>query len=314
MFDDSRNNIEKHRIWASTRSIIEALDFKRKRGGKKSKSYWTYFEGLLNLFSFFLKVFGLYKRGLENAKRIVLKEYELEFDNLPPKFDGYKIMHLSDLHLDTIDCTEDRIVDIVKNIECDLCVMTGDYRKKTHGSFKNIVRPMIKITAAINSKDGILLILGNHDTYLMADYQYHAKHFKVLVNETVLIDRDEDEISITGTDDPFSYFTDPAIMSLENAHSPFKIALVHTSELYDIAAENHFSLYLCGHTHGGQICLPGGRPIITHQTEGRKFIKGFWKHNGMIGFTHQGCGVSGLPIRFYSESEIVVFTLKRKKK
>ncbi len=131
-----------------------------------------------------------------------------------------------------------------------------------------------------------------------------------MINESVELKRGDDKIIISGTDDPFSYYTDAALMPFTNENG-FKIALVHTSELADIAAENNYNLYLCGHTHGGQICLPGGKAIISHQTEGNKYIKGFWKLNEMIGFTSAGCGVSGVPLRYNCLPEITVFELVR---
>jgi predicted MPP superfamily phosphohydrolase len=84
------------------------------------------------------------------------------------------------------------------------------------------------------------------------------------------------KILITGTDDPYRYYTIQELRALETSGYDFKIALVHTSELYDLAAENNYDLYLCGHTHGGQICLFNGKPLITHQYEGSRFVKGLW--------------------------------------
>ena len=70
---------------------------------------------------------------------------------------------------------------------------------------------------------------------------------------------------------------------------------------------------LCGHTHGGQICLPGGIPIFTHLYSGRKFYRGLWNYGNMKGYTSPGCGAVAIPVRFNSQSEIALITLKKKR-
>lgn len=307
-----KNSIDYKKIWLSTRAHLESDRYKYRSSGKRSKSRWSLFSKLLNIFVLLLKVFNLYKRGLKNAKNIHINELTLEFSDLPEKFDGYKLLHLSDLHLDTLPGIEDIIIEKIQNLKYGLCVMTGDYRKNTLGSFKQIIIPMKKIVSALKGKDGVIAILGNHDTYLMLK-QFEKMGITLLANESITINKGNEKITITGLDDPFSYYTDQALNALDENIDGFKIVLVHTSEMYEIAEQNAYNLYLCGHTHGGQICLPGGIPLITHQFEGKKFYKGLWNFKNMKGYTSQGCGTSGIPIRFYSQSEITLFTLKKKK-
>ncbi|MCD6113316.1 MAG: metallophosphoesterase family protein [Bacteroidales bacterium] len=297
-------------VWASTRSSMEVDNYKHNKSGKKSKSYWSLFSSLVHYFAFILKVFNLYNKGLKNAKNIIINKIELKYKNLPENFDNYTILHLSDLHTDSIKELEDIIINKIKNLNVDVCFITGDFRKDITGSIKNIIKITKKITSNINAKDGIYAVLGNHDTYLMTDYEEELK-LKFLINESVSINRGKDKITVTGTDDPYRYYTAQAKEALEKDIKGFKIALVHTSELHETAAKNNYNLYLCGHTHGGQICLPGGTPVITHQFDGKKFFKGLWKHLNMIGYTSSGCGVSGIPLRFYSQGEITIFTLKK---
>jgi hypothetical protein len=72
---------------------------------------------------------------------------------------------------------------------------------------------------------------------------------------------------------------------------------------------NGYRFYLCGHTHGGQICLPGGYPVIRHLRYGRKYYRGLWRYRKMIGYTSQGCGTIGIPIRFNTVSEVTLAKL-----
>ncbi len=91
------------------------------------------FEQLVVMFGNLLKVVNLYDRGLTNAKNIIVNKVEAKFDNLPNSFEGYNILHLSDLHLDSISGIEDIICKKIEKLNYDLCVFTGNYRKHTHG-------------------------------------------------------------------------------------------------------------------------------------------------------------------------------------
>ena len=215
------------------------------------------------------------------------------------------------MHLNSIGRIEDIICNEIEDLEYDLCVMTGDYRDRIDGGFRHILNPMKKITSKIKAKDGILATLGNHDTYLMIQH-LEEMDVRILANETIVIRRGREKLAVTGIDDPHYYYTDQAVSSLEEDINEFKIVLAHSPELYDLAADNGYKLYLCGHTHGGQICLPRGIPIFTHLYSRKKFYKGLWFYSNMKGYTSQGCGASAIPIRFNTHGEITLITLKKK--
>lgn len=302
---------EEKLIWASTRTVLELDDVKYKKNGKRSQSHWSTFEKILGGLTFFLKISGLLKKGKENALDIKKNEQVFYFESLPQEFDDFKILHLSDLHLDSLDGITKAISDAIADEQFDICVMTGDYRFHSQGNYAHVIKPLKDILAKIKTKYGILAVLGNHDTCKIVNYQ-NDLNVKFLINESYKVTRNGQTIVFSGTDDPFKYFTQSAVDVLAEESDKFKIALVHTSELSDSASQNNYSLYLCGHTHAGQICLPGGIPLITHQYEGRKFFKGVWHVNGMTGFTSSGCGVSGIPVRFFSRGEVTRIVLKCK--
>jgi len=295
-------------IWASTRSVLEVDNYKHKRSGQKSKSRWSLFTRILGVFVVALKTIGLYNKGLANIFDIKINRHRLVFKNLPAAFDGFKILHLTDLHLDIAPGIEEAILEQLKKLDFDLCVFTGDYREASSGPYKQILAPLKRIFDKTHGEFKPIAVLGNHDTYLLTKHEVECG-IRFLINETVELNRGDDKIIISGADDPFSYYTD-AVLDTFTDKKGFKIALVHTSELADVAAENEYSLYLCGHTHGGQICLPNGRAIISHQSEGYKYIKGFWRVGDMQGYTSVGCGASGIPIRFNCQPEIALFELR----
>jgi len=298
---------DRHR-WYYNRAALESEPRRTKRQGTKQRFITGAVDRLAPLLGLCLRLIGLYKRGYRNAENIVVNGVDLHYPDIPASFAGYRILHLTDLHLDSMAGTADRIVRKINGLECDLCVITGDYRKSIRGEFEQILYPMEKIVAAVNAKDGIVVTLGNHDTYRMTA-PFEEMGVTVLANETMTIYRGNETISVTGVDDPHEYYSESAIAALTDSIDGFKVALVHTPELYDYAADKGYRLYLCGHTHGGQICLPGGIPLITHLNRGKRYYRGFWQFAGMKGYTNQGCGAIGIPIRFNTQSEVALITL-----
>jgi predicted MPP superfamily phosphohydrolase len=89
----------------------------------------------------------------------------------------------------------------------------------------------------------------------------------------------------------------------------FKVLLVHTPEIFREAQECGIDLYLCGHTHGGQICLPLIGPVISHANCPREYTRGVWKYRNLQGYTSTGVGTSGVPVRFLCPPEIGLIEL-----
>jgi uncharacterized protein len=303
---------ERRHLWRQRRSAMEWQYHKSGRYALRRFFKWNIMDRLENVFAYGLRVTGLYRRGLQNARHIVLNTFDLHFSRLPASFDGYRLLHLTDPHLDMLNGIEALICNKIKDLKIDLCVLTGDYRMRTHGKYQQILDPMKKIIDTVNAKDGIIGTLGNHDPHdLVGDLE--AMGMTVLINETRTISRGGEQIAVTGLDDPHDYYTPQAKEALEAPADEFKMALVHSPEMYDVAEKNGYQLYLCGHSHGGQICLPGGYPIITHLRNGKKFVRGLWQFNRMKGYTNQGCGVVGIPVRFNTQSEVALITLKRRR-
>ena len=305
--------LDRRHIWATVRSWMEVDNYKQLRKGGRRRHHWDVLETLLHIFAFGLKITGFYIRGVTNAQTIELKRVTLRFPNLPPAFDGYTILHITDPHFDTLPQFEDLVIETIRDIAVDLCVFTGDYKLSVHGRYLHIIPAMRKVVRSLSVRDGILATLGNHDTVFMVN-PFEEMGVRVLTNETVSLTRADDAIHFTGIDDPHYYYTQMAAETLEASPDGFKIALIHSPELYDLAEENGFALYLAGHTHGGQITLANQKPIITHLHNGKHLARGLWQYNGMLGYTSSGAGTSGIPIRFNTKGEITVFKLTREQK
>ena len=268
------------------------------------------FRTLYLAFSRLLRLTGLYGLGWRNALDIRLCRLDLSFPNLPDEFDAYRILHLTDLHLDMLPGLGKAIVKAVAGYPVDLCVLTGDYRAVDDGPFEPVLAPLSEIFGAVRAGDGLIATLGNHDDHRMAE-AIERMGPRVLVNETVAILRGQAQMHITGLDDVNRFYTPSADKALDSVPEGFAIALVHSPEMAERAAERGYSLYLCGHTHGGQICLPGGRPIFTRLVRNRRFAAGEWRCGEMIGYTSRGAGVCSLPLRYFSHGEVTLVTLRK---
>ncbi len=201
------------------------------------------------------------------------------------------------------------LIGIVADLRCDITVLTGDYRGKTYGPFEPALRGMAKLRARLSGP--VYGVLGNHDTIRMVP-ELEAMGIRMLVNECVTIVRDDQRIYLAGVDDAHYFRVD----NIEKARSSipndeFSILLSHTPEIYRQAAHADFDLLLSGHTHGGQICLPGSIPIILRSVLPRRMAAGTWRYHSMIGYTFVGAGSSVVAVRFNCPPKITLHHLQR---
>jgi predicted MPP superfamily phosphohydrolase len=139
-----------------------------------------------------------------------------------------------------------------------------------------------------------------------------AGGMRMLLNEHTCIERNGARLWIAGVDDPHYYETDNLEKAMDGIPpDDFTILLAHSPEIVRNAAFAGVDLYLCGHTHAGQICLPGGRPIVTNSKCPPDRRAGVWKFEGMTGYTSRGAGTSSVGVRFNCPPEITVHRLKK---
>jgi predicted MPP superfamily phosphohydrolase len=258
-----------------------------------------------------LKLIGLYSRAHRNADQIVIKRNVLEFSNLPQAFDNFTVLHLTDLHVDISEGAMRRLVSIIGDLQYDICVLTGDYRGKTYGPFQKSLNGINELRAKL--KGPLYGVLGNHDSIHMTP-SLEAMGIRMLFNEREIISRDDSQIYLAGVDDAHFYRADDIQKAATRIPSgTFSILLSHTPEIYDGAAKANFDLMLSGHTHGGQLCLPGGVPIKLEARLPRRMGAGLWHHLGMAGYTSVGVGTSLLPVRLNCPPEITLHTLRRRR-
>jgi uncharacterized protein len=257
-----------------------------------------------------LRLTGLRQRGEHNALTPVIREIRLTYANLPESFCGFTMLHLSDLHADGVTGLADAISECLRHLEVDLCVMTGDYRFEVRGPCHGIYPPMERILKSVKARLGVAGILGNHDVSEEIP-ALERLGVRMLINEAMEVRRGRDSAWVIGVDDPHYYGCDDLPAALRDVPADaFKILLVHTPEMITEAEASGVDLYLCGHTHGGQVCLPLIGPIITNANCSRAYARGVWTYKTLQGYTNPGVGTSGVPVRFFCPPEIGLVELR----
>ena len=261
-------------------------------------------------------------------KCLTVKQVELSFSNLPTEFDGYKIVHLSDLHVGTHGQQTtfiEKLVQRVNEQQADLIVFTGDLVNTSADE----VKPFEQVLSQLQAPDGVMSVLGNHDYCLYgmgkrpADPRDGAQQliqderhlgWNLLLNEHRLIQRNGAQIAIVGVENtgkpPF-----PEIGDLKTAmegvpDSVFTILLSHDPSHWrmEVLPDTHIPLTLSGHTHAAQVKIGRWSPSQWLYSE----WSGLYTEGKQHLFVSEGAGGT-IPFRLGTRPEIVVFTLKNSK-
>jgi predicted MPP superfamily phosphohydrolase len=296
--------------WAAERRRIERSRYWISPRGRRTRWRKAIFNRMLALLDIGLRPTPLYARGRRNALDIRRIALEVAPPGLPASLDGYRILHVSDTHLDVFPELAEAAHRQLDGIEVDLLALTGDVHGDPRTSISRSTELLMRALRGVRVRGRRLAILGNHDSVEMAP-ALEAHGFDVLINRTIVIEHGDARIGVTGLDDVHNFYSGAAHAALQAAGEQFRIALVHSAEMADHAAHAGYALYLAGHTHGGQICLPGGRPLLTQLVRCRHAAIGLWRQGRMLGYTSCGLGVSSPLVRFNSRGEVALITLRR---
>ena len=270
----------------------------------------------------------LYGKGA-GFKQIEVKHVELTFDELPPAFDGYRIVQFSDAHVGTMfDGREEllqRAVDSINAQKADLIVFTGDLVNKRPSELE----PHIKLLSTLEARDGVYSILGNHDYPMyLADnnpaveyehleymgYLQQKMGWHLLRNYSVVLRRGNDSIILAGLENE-GMGRMPQKSDIRHAlwgvnRDQFVIMLEHdpTAWRRKILKDCHAQLTLSGHTHGGQLSLFGLSPAALAYQE----YEGLYTIGSRQLYVTKGLG-GVVPFRLGASGEIVVITLHKTK-
>jgi hypothetical protein len=238
--------------------------------------------------------------------------YELPIPALPPQLDGLRIAHLTDLHVrKTWRKGFDELIERVRAEAPDLILITGDYvdSKRRHDPAVPHVR---RILEGLRARLGCFGILGNHDRYNLAP-KLEGTGLTLLDSKRHVIEMEEAQLELIGL--PGVDRRDVTKQVLDGFPARQKgvprIVLSHFPDVLRRAAMLRPDVYLSGHTHGGQICLPGRYPIIRHDSLPRRLCTGVHRAANTWLVVSRGLGFTNIPLRVFCPTEIVELVLTR---
>ena len=256
----------------------------------------------------FFKASGLYPLAHRNYLRLAATGREQPLPRLPSEFDGFRVLHLSDLHLDLEPALVDALVPVLRGVRADICVLTGDYRNHTIGDWREAVGYFRRMMDALPMP--VYGVLGNHDSLEQVG-PLEATGARMLLNEHVILRRGGAALCLAGVDDPNVYRTHRVASAFRGVPRDMcRILLAHSPAAWEQARKEGVDLYLAGHLHGGQICPPWGGICLRNDRSPSRFWVGAWRSGGMAGYTSRGTGGCGVPLRLFSPPEVVVHTLR----
>ena len=255
-----------------------------------------------------LRILGVREALRRRFLDVQIVRQEWKIPALPEVFDGFRLLQLSDLHCDLDIALTPVIEKLVRATPHDAAVLTGDFRNSMDGDHGPCLREMERICAVL--AETRFAILGNHDFLEMVP-ALERIGLPTLLNESAYLVREGRRLGICGIDDPHFYKThDLAKARAGIPRDDCAILLSHSPETFAGAASEGFQLMLSGHTHGGQICLPGGHALVVPCRVPRKFIAGRWIHGDLQGYTSRGTGGCGIAARWNCPPEITLHILR----
>ncbi|MDQ3636451.1 MAG: metallophosphoesterase [Actinomycetota bacterium] len=265
----------------------------------------------------------LYSRYVE-PYWVAVERVTLTLPRLEPPFDGYRIVHISDFHLDGWMTPErlERVVDLVNEQEPDLVAITGDFVAVSVDYISGLPGPLRRLRA-----DGVVAVLGNHDHMNGAGVVRRALSSAGVVdvsNGVYTLRRDGEALHICGVDSVMEGYDrlEEVLEALDNAEPGCAVLLAHEPDFADkTAATGRFDLQLSGHSHGGQVRIPFLKtpyvvPLLSRL--GFSFVppliyeypSGLYEVGEMYQYTNRGLGVIYARFRLNSRPEITVLTLR----
>ncbi len=275
--------------------------------------------------------FAVYYLVLWEPRKVRYRRHDISFHTLPRQFDGFRILHLTDLHFKARDESKKDALKALTQEPYDLCLITGDFIEDGAA-----IEACCEALKALKPLCGTFAVLGNHDYYR---YSYvdafrnraitdrpnctqelidalSAAGINVLRNESVEITKNGARIYLVGVDDEVTCHADVslALHSVPKDEATLLILLSHTPDIVKSSSIAQEYLLLAGHTHGGQVALPFWGPLVNHSKLKDGFVSGMARLGHGVIVVSSGVGVNRLfPFRLRCRPEILMITLRCEK-
>lgn len=245
--------------------------------------------------------------AINEANSLSLEKINIKITRLPKKLDGFRLIHLSDIHHSPFTNLEHikRAVKVSNRLKPDLFVLTGDYVSHE----PEYIEPVAKVLGELESEFGTFACLGNHDHWTDADLVTHhlrSEGIKVLINEGFRFEARGGSFWLAGVDDHLVGKTDLPSALKGSFPDEMKLLLAHNPIIFRQGVRENVDLILSGHTHGGQVKIRDEEKRILPR---RKLSNGLYQRKDTQIYVTRGIGTVVLPIRYQCPPEISLIEL-----
>lgn len=251
---------------------------------------------------------ALFAKGMRACDELALTEATVSIPELPAPFDGFRLLHLTDLHFRRRSPRIAEVLALVDQVDPDLVCLTGDY------AFTALSLPEVATFFDGLSHRQTVAVYGNADYrpgISTAVREAWARQVPFLANTALCLQRGGASLWVAGVDDP--HLGRDSVMTALSVVPPDAptLLLAHSPEVILRSLDPRVRLILSGHTHGGQICLPNGRALYHNTALPATFAAGRHTVGKATLYVSRGVGATRLPLRFGCPPECTVFTLSR---
>ncbi|MDY7396560.1 metallophosphoesterase [Aureibaculum sp. 2210JD6-5] len=292
-------------------------------------SNWMIFVIILALLSGLLPFFAIIYAIFKAAYRFKIHNIEIVFENLPKKFEGLKIVQISDIHIGSFNYRYkilEKAVNQINDLEPDLIFFTGDMVNNYAWELKG----WAKVFKKLKAKRGKFAVLGNHDygdysqwktkkakqsNFESIKYFFKKIDFTLLMNDAVVISKESEEIVIVGVENwgkpPFKQYGNLDKALETGKFVSFKILLSHDPSHWaeEVIEKTDIALTLSGHTHGMQAGFNLKNKEWSPIKYKYKHWAGLYKHKNQYLYVNRGLGWLGFPGRLGMRPEITLIEL-----
>ncbi|HZS43719.1 MAG TPA: metallophosphoesterase [Blastocatellia bacterium] len=244
------------------------------------------------------------------AQEIDTTAIQIEIAGLPEQFHGIRIAQISDIHFGSFLAHEgmERLIELTRSLRPDLILLTGDYVNRWVSEVKQVIPMLGRLEAPL----GVYAVLGNHDFYADAEETVNllSRHgIKHLDHDSECITVGGSNLWLLGSGDYVKdrrYDLNKRLAKVPKEEP--RIVMAHNPDTADLPRSHRVDLMLCGHTHGGQIRVPGRGALIL-PIYNRNYDQGLFRLNDMQLFVSRGLGMVGLPFRINCAPQLPILQL-----
>jgi predicted MPP superfamily phosphohydrolase len=248
------------------------------------------------------------RAALSEPYMLTIEHKRIKLDRMPPVFDGFRIVQLSDVHHGPFSSREqiERAIETANRLQPDIIALTGDYISKE----RLYAAPCAEMLGKLKARFGVYAVLGNHDHWvdapLLTDL-FRAEGITVLINEGMRFEQNGETFWIAGVDDSMVGLEDISLALAGAREDEMKLLLAHNPIVLRRAVRASVDLVLSGHTHGGQVAIRGERSSARPR---KRALQGLWRQGNTQIYVNRGLGTVVLPIRYGCPPEISLLELR----